>query len=528
MAYGTFSVQRIHTYEDLAPQYAGMAAPAKRRGKSVMLPVHPGLDNSRIQEGSYVIPREDGETMKGYIRAAENTGADALILTSFNEWPETTVVEPAMTWDDPYRYLRVLAEWKGRAFVPPPVPRGRAVLRPDLDPPVEPKHIVFNIAPGSGWKQDDPASFDRGFFDEITNALGSGQEGDLRVGLSCIFSMLETPTEVLQESVRAVLRLSEETGVPVLITLDGLIWWRNRPDLWNWWDPAAPGYDPENVHNVEWTDWTPESAVKIGWRNWGHQIRVNPEPNILSPRLLNEHKERLTAIVPVIAEWFASLPPEKKGLLLGVKVGWEAAIGYNAYHYPGGNEIYTASPDDSSGDPTESLRMGEGLSSGAAQLGHAALTTGGIKASGKVTRDDIGEAVRRYLAFHAEIVAGLGIPRDRIYTHQGGTYRPWETHLPFWPACNDNAIPGWSFYMVDPAEPPGLAEALAKRGDARWAAVEWWWPADSVAGWKANMRRTLSFGDCRFLCVYNWNQGGFSQDPNGIEAVRQLLAEGLG
>jgi len=30
-------------------------------------------------------------------------------LTSFNEWPETTVVEPSSSWPDPYCYLRILA-----------------------------------------------------------------------------------------------------------------------------------------------------------------------------------------------------------------------------------------------------------------------------------------------------------------------------------------------------------------------------------------------------------------------------------
>ncbi|MGA2620973.1 MAG: hypothetical protein ABSF26_25400 [Thermoguttaceae bacterium] len=36
-----------------------------------------------------------------------------------NEWPETTIVEPSSSWPDPYRYLRIVAEWKGVAFTPP-------------------------------------------------------------------------------------------------------------------------------------------------------------------------------------------------------------------------------------------------------------------------------------------------------------------------------------------------------------------------------------------------------------------------
>jgi len=50
---------------------------------------------------------------------------DVVLLTSFNEWPETTVVEPSASWTDPYSYLKILAEWKGAAFTPPPLPRVR-------------------------------------------------------------------------------------------------------------------------------------------------------------------------------------------------------------------------------------------------------------------------------------------------------------------------------------------------------------------------------------------------------------------
>ena len=46
------------------------------------------------------------------------------VLTSFNEWPETTIVEPSSSWSDPYSYLKILAEWKGAKFSPP-TPRTR-------------------------------------------------------------------------------------------------------------------------------------------------------------------------------------------------------------------------------------------------------------------------------------------------------------------------------------------------------------------------------------------------------------------
>ena len=123
MGYGTFSVRRIHTYDDIAPQFDAMARLVHSRGHKVMLPVHPGHDNSKLQKEPYVIPRDNGTTLDGYLRAAHDACADAIIVTSFNEWPETTIVEPALTWEDPYQYLRILAEWQGRKFRPPPGPR---------------------------------------------------------------------------------------------------------------------------------------------------------------------------------------------------------------------------------------------------------------------------------------------------------------------------------------------------------------------------------------------------------------------
>ena len=43
--------------------------------------------------------------------------------------------------------------------------------------------------------------------------------------------------------------------------------------------------------------------------------------------------------MPVVLDWHAQLPRDKKHLLIGIKLGHETSIGVNAYHYPGGNEL---------------------------------------------------------------------------------------------------------------------------------------------------------------------------------------------
>jgi hypothetical protein len=88
----------------------------------MLLPVHPGHDNSRFRDDPYVMSRRDGQTFRDYLRAATDAGADFILVTSWNEWPESTVIEPSSSWEDPYLYLKILAEWKGVKFAVPPLP----------------------------------------------------------------------------------------------------------------------------------------------------------------------------------------------------------------------------------------------------------------------------------------------------------------------------------------------------------------------------------------------------------------------
>jgi len=120
--YSTFSHFRAHRYDELVGKYRYMTGLAHTAGKKTLLPVHPGHDNSRFSPQPYVMPRRDGQTLRDYLRAAEDAGADFILVTSWNEWPETTIVEPARSWPDPYLYVGILAEWKGIRFVTPREP----------------------------------------------------------------------------------------------------------------------------------------------------------------------------------------------------------------------------------------------------------------------------------------------------------------------------------------------------------------------------------------------------------------------
>jgi hypothetical protein len=117
--YGTFSHFRANRYEELAGKYRYLVKQAHEAGKKMLLPIHPGHDNSHFSETPYVMPRGDGQTLRDFLRAATHAHADFILVTSFNEWPETTVVEPSSSWPDPYQYLKILADWKGLAFATP-------------------------------------------------------------------------------------------------------------------------------------------------------------------------------------------------------------------------------------------------------------------------------------------------------------------------------------------------------------------------------------------------------------------------
>lgn len=120
--YAMFSAWRMYECEELAPTHRGYVERLHAAGKRAMLPVRPGHDDRRITKEPWVMPRDEGETLRGFWRAAWEAGADIVSITSFNEWPETTVIEPAPTWADPYQYPRIVAQLQGKEFAPPPLP----------------------------------------------------------------------------------------------------------------------------------------------------------------------------------------------------------------------------------------------------------------------------------------------------------------------------------------------------------------------------------------------------------------------
>ncbi|MCL2304480.1 MAG: hypothetical protein FWC43_03970 [Planctomycetaceae bacterium] len=342
---------------------------------------------------------------------------------------------------------------------------------------------------------------------DIKQKISGTKNDDIQIGVSAIYSYLQIPKDDtvaeqrFLEQLKNELALLQEFELPVLVQLDGEQWWGARSDLWNWWDPAKPGYDPKNAENVEWTDWGPQHAIKIAWRNWGRQLRVLPPPNLMSPAYVAAWEEKMEKIVPVILEWEKSLPDEQKHLFVGIKVGWESSVGVNAWYYPDGNDLLDKPNTE---DPQTGLNGKRVPDRGVQTIGYAAVKTAGIRDHGPITEADLAEIARRHLESLSKKAAELGVPRERLFTH-GAAWK--EEELLYNAAVNQYSCPGWSFYdyAPDPRQDKGVQRALETSDAPYWAVTEWLLFHDDQAKWTSSLTNALSPKRVRYICIFNWN-----------------------
>ncbi|MBI5473963.1 MAG: hypothetical protein HY961_16615 [Ignavibacteriae bacterium] len=354
-------------------------------------------------------------------------------------------------------------------------------------------------------------------FEEIDSTFGMMGDRRIAIGVGYILSYLNFSPAHVDSCLNQVLALSRKHRLPVLIHLDGENYWGYRPDLWNWWDPAKPGYDPANKYNVEWHDWSPDSAVKLGWRNWGEQRRVLPAPNLMSPPLRQACDSAMRRLVPIVRNWWRALPDSLKYLFVGINVGWESAIGVNNWYYPNGNALLD---QPEAKDPIYGLNILAFPSRAVQPIGYAAVSTLGLAMpagrrldslsrqahSGQLTAEHVAEVVRIHLEDLSKICHDLGIPREHVFTHCGGWGKGDPTS---YAAVNKYSCPGWSFYdyAYDVTEDINTMSALRTSDAPYWAATEWWYKGDRGKGqmeWLLAIANTLSIPKVKYMCIYNW------------------------
>ena len=117
--------QGIHTYfpldsspEFLYQLYASNALKAAAKGILFAATVSPGFDNSSWApadgKAELIVDRNGGQLYRQTWEAAVASNPQWILITSFNEWPEGTEIEPSQEFGQQYLQLtsELVAAWK--------------------------------------------------------------------------------------------------------------------------------------------------------------------------------------------------------------------------------------------------------------------------------------------------------------------------------------------------------------------------------------------------------------------------------
>jgi hypothetical protein len=236
----------------------------------------------------------------------------------------------------------------------------------------------------------------------------------------------------------------------------------------------------------------------------------------MSPDYRKACHDEMRIMVPLVMDWYKKLPPEKKHLFIGIKLGWESAIGVNSFYYPNGNDL---KGKPASNDPKTGLKANEVPGRGVKAIGYASVKTADIAHSGELLESDLAEVVARHLNDLCYLASRMKVPRDKLFTHVAG----WKKEeLLYDAALNKYSCPGFSFYSYakDPADDKGAGRVIKKSDAPHWAAVEWLSGGDKQA-WKNAIDRTLADPKCRYMCIFNYRP--VKDNKAAMEAIQEKI-----
>lgn len=101
----------------------------------------------------------------------------------------------------------------------------------------EPRYLIF-------WRSPQQA-------EQLLKTVGTRGVGNRLLGFGLPVSSLEQEQQI-PTMVEQCFSTARRLDMAVMFCFDLHTAWQNRPDLWNWFDPAKPGYNPANRLNVEW------------------------------------------------------------------------------------------------------------------------------------------------------------------------------------------------------------------------------------------------------------------------------------
>ncbi len=332
----------------------------------------------------------------------------------------------------------------------------------------KPKYLIF-------WSTPEKAG-------ELAEKIGMKGDGKTRLlgfGLPTATYELE---EQLPGHIRSAFAAAREHDMAVMLHFDFHLAWKKRPDLWNWFDPAKPGYNPNNKYNVEWHGWD-GPPNKVGYLNHGVLERRPPNMCFTSNSTRTEVTRIVSKVIgPVLREELGKLKAEgKETLFAGILVGSEPSI------------------DDYSEPNPERAKMMEEDGVPAGPLGYRVLLDRGFSANNPPAdfRQALAKIIQETLAFWCEQFVDAGVPVEKLYPHVAAPAPIEVMNAPIWTAFNEYSRPGWTTYAVMVLEEnfQAIYDELEKHGNPGWAGVE------------ANAGMPGSFVDWETYLGWHYNHG---------------------
>lgn len=331
------------------------------------------------------------------------------------------------------------------------------------------QYLVFGI-PADVY---DPGKDVRGNLDtlvtQLINRVGTTGDATHRLGFMIVLPVWFSDSRIggdpahIEKIIREAFAVAKDKNVAVYITFFSMNHWPAQ--MWNWYDPAQPGYSAENKKNVEWTDWG-GTPTKNRYSLQEGETRLQPVMCYNSPRVLSEVAYITSKVVgPAFVKAINGLKSAgKEDLFGGITLSEELSL------------------DDYSGIDQINPKMGAMMKQDGAlktRLGYCALTNLGYSqtkppasypaALAKINQD--------YAAYWAKQLVQAGIPKSKLYTHVApatdAAYLQY-TNAPIETAFNDYSNPGWTTYLAGPLSSGFsiLYKALANNGSPTWGSTE--------------------------------------------------------
>lgn len=318
-----------------------------------------------------------------------------------------------------------------------------------------------------------PSADVRGDLDEkvttLINRFGTTGDSTHRLGFMIVMPAWFSDPRIggdqahIEKIIKEAFAVAKDKNVAFNFTIYSLTRWPG--EMWNWYDPKQPGYNPDNKKNVEWTDWE-GTPTKARYSMQEGEVRMAPVMCYNSPAVLSEISYIVSKILgPAVLRGMADLKSVgKEDLFAGITLTEELSL------------------DDYSGIDKLSPTLGAMMKQDGAlktRLGYCALTNLGYSkekppadyptALAKINQD--------YAAYWGKQLVEAGIPKSRLYTHVAPSQDAASlqyTNAPLDTAFNEYSNPGWTTYLVGPFAGgyDTLYKALAENGNPQWGSTE--------------------------------------------------------